>query len=32
MAERIRSLDLDRIRPIEALHLLAELQQELKRP
>jgi DNA mismatch repair protein MutS len=31
MAERIRSLDLDRIRPIEALQLLAELQKELKR-
>jgi DNA mismatch repair protein MutS len=30
MAERIRSLDLDRIRPIEALQLLAELQKELK--
>ena len=31
MAERIRALDLDRIRPIEALQLLAELQKELKR-
>jgi DNA mismatch repair protein MutS len=32
IAERIRSLDLDRLRPIEALQLLAELQKELKRP
>jgi DNA mismatch repair protein MutS len=31
MAERIRSLDLDRIRPIEALQLLADLQKELRR-
>ncbi len=31
MAERIRELDLDRIRPIEALQLLADLQKELKR-
>ncbi len=32
MAERIRSLDLDQLRPIEALQLLSELQKELKRP
>jgi DNA mismatch repair protein MutS len=31
MAERIRGLDLDHLRPIEALQLLAELQKELKR-
>ena len=31
IAERIRSLNLDELRPIEALQLLAELQQELKR-
>jgi DNA mismatch repair protein MutS len=31
MAERIRALDLDRVRPIEALQLLSELQKELKR-
>jgi DNA mismatch repair protein MutS len=31
IADRIRGLDLDRLRPIEALQLLAELQQELKR-
>ena len=31
MAERIRSLNLDQLRPIEALQLLAELQNELKR-
>ncbi len=31
IAERIRSLRLDEIRPIEALQLLAELQRELKR-
>jgi DNA mismatch repair protein MutS len=31
IAERIRAIDLDRVRPIEALQLLAELQQELKR-
>ena len=31
LAERIRSLDVDPLRPIEALHLLAELQRELKR-
>jgi DNA mismatch repair protein MutS len=32
IAERIRELDLDQLRPIEALRLLAELQKELKRP
>jgi DNA mismatch repair protein MutS len=31
IAERIRRLDLDNIRPIEALRLLAELQGELRR-
>jgi DNA mismatch repair protein MutS len=31
IAERIRALNLDELRPIEALRLLAELQQELKR-
>ena len=31
IAERIRSLKLDEIRPIEALQLLAELQRELRR-
>ncbi len=31
IAGRIRSLDLDRLRPIEALQLLSELQQELRR-
>ena len=31
MAERIRSLKLDELRPIEALQLLSELQKELKR-
>jgi DNA mismatch repair protein MutS len=30
IAERVRGLDLDRLRPIEALELLAELQNELK--
>ncbi len=30
MAERIRALNLDELRPIEALRLLAELQAELK--
>jgi DNA mismatch repair protein MutS len=30
MAERIRALNLDELRPIEALRLLAELQKELK--
>jgi len=29
IAERVRGLDLDRLRPIEALELLAELQREL---
>jgi DNA mismatch repair protein MutS len=32
MAERIRNLNLDELRPIEALQLLSELQKELKRP
>ena len=31
LAERIRSLDVDQLRPIEAIQLLAELQRELKR-
>jgi DNA mismatch repair protein MutS len=31
IAERIRELNLDQLRPIEALQLLAELQKELKR-
>jgi len=31
IAERIRSLNVDELRPIEALQLLAELQKELKR-
>ena len=31
IAERIRSLNLDQLRPIEALQLLSDLQQELKR-
>jgi len=31
IAERIRRLDLDQLRPIEALRLLSELQEELKR-
>ena len=31
IAERIRALKLDELRPIEALQLLAELQEELKR-
>jgi DNA mismatch repair protein MutS len=31
MAERIRGLKLDELRPIEALQLLSELQKELKR-
>jgi DNA mismatch repair protein MutS len=31
IADRIRALDLDNLRPIEALRLLAELQNELKR-
>jgi DNA mismatch repair protein MutS len=32
IAERIRSLNLDQLRPIEALQVLAQLQEELKRP
>jgi DNA mismatch repair protein MutS len=32
MAERIRNLKLDELRPIDALQLLSELQKELKRP
>ncbi|MEZ5352119.1 MAG: DNA mismatch repair protein MutS [Bryobacteraceae bacterium] len=31
LADRIRSLDIDRLRPMDALKLLAELQDELKR-
>jgi DNA mismatch repair protein MutS len=31
IAERIRALNLDELRPIEALQLLSELQEELKR-
>jgi DNA mismatch repair protein MutS len=31
LAERIRSIDVDQLRPVEALQLLAELQKELKR-
>ena len=31
IAERIRGLNIDELRPIEALQLLSELQQELKR-
>jgi DNA mismatch repair protein MutS len=31
LAERIRKLNVDELRPIEALQLLSELQQELKR-
>ena len=31
IAERIRSINLDELRPIEALQLLSELQKELKR-
>ena len=31
IAERIRALKLDELRPIEALQLLSELQQELRR-
>jgi len=30
IADRIRALDLDNLRPVEALNLLAELQKELK--
>jgi DNA mismatch repair protein MutS len=32
IAERIRNLNLDELRPIDALELLCELQQELRRP
>jgi DNA mismatch repair protein MutS len=32
IADRIRNVNLDELRPIEALKLLAELQQELKHP
>jgi DNA mismatch repair protein MutS len=32
IAERIRNLKIDELRPLEALQLLAELQDELKRP
>jgi len=32
IAERIRNLNVDELRPVEALRLLAELQEELKRP
>jgi DNA mismatch repair protein MutS len=32
IAERIRALNIDELRPIEALQLLHELQKELKRP
>ncbi len=32
MAERIRNLKVDELRPIDALQLLSELQKELKRP
>jgi DNA mismatch repair protein MutS len=31
IADRIRALKLDELRPIEALQLLSELQKELKR-
>jgi len=31
IAERIRNLNIDELRPVEALRLLSELQQELKR-
>jgi DNA mismatch repair protein MutS len=31
LADRIRRLNIDELRPIEALKLLAELQQELRR-
>src|SRR5262249_50959119 len=31
LAERLRSLNLDELRPIEALQLLSQIQQELKR-
>ncbi len=32
IADRIRALNIDQLRPIEALQLLSELQQELRRP
>jgi len=31
IAERIRKVNVDQLRPVEALRLLAELQDELKR-
>ena len=31
IAERIRNLNIDELRPVEALRLLAELQDELRR-
>ena len=31
IADRIRAINVDELRPIEALQLLAELQKELKR-
>jgi DNA mismatch repair protein MutS len=31
IAERVRSLDIDHLRPMDALRLLHELQEELKR-
>ena len=31
IADRIRAIDVDQLRPIEALQLLAEIQKELKR-
>ena len=31
IAERIRNLNIDELRPVEALRLLAELQYELRR-
>jgi hypothetical protein len=31
IAERIRNLNVDELRPIDALQLLSELQRELKR-
>ena len=31
IAERVRNLDVDQLRPVEALQLLSELQKELKR-
>ena len=32
IAERIRNINVDELRPIEALQLLSEIQQELRRP